>query len=301
MVHKLGDGWVLMVKNDPTEKADHVVTVIAPQSFQEYHLVELRIGSDKFELFAHDNTAWALSSQIDERLVQAMRRGLSVKISANMASGRRVNVEGSLMGFSAALREIDRLAVASRGQAIRVPKIDDSRSAKQTAGTAKQKARTAEQAARATEQTARTTKQTVRTADKSSASGCPMTLAYLDGQLPRYGDPELDSVRRQVLATDLRETLATARAQGFSVSAAARAALQQAEAYEAARPQAEACIRSVSVNPDRIMAELRRGTYNLYDGSINGACAKGYLLYYYGEVANREVAAGLACWARQGG
>lgn len=99
---------------------------------------------------------------------------------------------------------------------------------------------------------------TFQTNISASGESCPRTFAHLGKQLPHYADPELQKVRQQALNTDLRETLAAARTQGHSVAEAARLSLKQAQAYEAAMPDAEACIRAARVDSERVINRLQK-------------------------------------------
>lgn len=104
-----------------------------------------------------------------------------------------------------------------------------------------------------------------------------------------------------VLQQDLRQALQSARAQGYTPQAAAKAALDQAREFERGGPDAEACIRQSAIDPGRAIADLRSGAFDFNNigphGAMNKTCAKAYVLYYYGVLANREAALGMACHA----
>ncbi len=66
----------------------------------------LRIGSDKWEMFASENEAFIELSSEEERLVRAMRRGADMRISAVSQRGTATSYIISLRGISAALDRV---------------------------------------------------------------------------------------------------------------------------------------------------------------------------------------------------
>lgn len=71
----------------------------------------LRIGSDKWTMYADNNEAFIEAAAEEERLIRAMRRGADMRISAVSARGTATNYVISLQGVSAAL---DRAAAECR-------------------------------------------------------------------------------------------------------------------------------------------------------------------------------------------
>jgi invasion protein IalB len=63
----------------------------------------LRIGSDKWEMYASDNEAFIEASSEEGRLVRAMRQGADMRISAVSQRGTATSYVISLRGVSAAL------------------------------------------------------------------------------------------------------------------------------------------------------------------------------------------------------
>ncbi len=133
----------------------------------------------------------------------------------------------------------------------------------------------------------------------ATAGPCPRTLAYLASRLPEYPDADLQKARSLILETDLREGFRTLLAQGYTTATAAQAAFEQAKADEQRAPEMEVCIRRSADNPDQVISTLQNGTYKFEPGgNIMGSCAKAYVLFYMGYVANKEAAVGIACWAQ---
>lgn len=71
----------------------------------------LRIGSDKWEMYASDNEAFIEASSEEGRLVRAMRQGADMRVSAVSQRGTATSYVISLRGVSAAL---DRAAAECR-------------------------------------------------------------------------------------------------------------------------------------------------------------------------------------------
>ena len=71
----------------------------------------LRIGSDKWEMYVSENEGFIEASTEEDRLVRAMRRGATMRVSAVSGRGTATNYLISLSGVSAAL---DRVAAECR-------------------------------------------------------------------------------------------------------------------------------------------------------------------------------------------
>lgn len=63
----------------------------------------LRIGSDKWTMYADENEAFIEAKSEEERLIRAMRRGADMRVSAVSSRGTATNYVISLQGVSAAL------------------------------------------------------------------------------------------------------------------------------------------------------------------------------------------------------
>ena len=71
----------------------------------------LRIGSDRWEMYASENEAFIEAANEEERLIRAMRRGADMRVSAVSQRGTATSYVISLRGVSAAL---DRVATECR-------------------------------------------------------------------------------------------------------------------------------------------------------------------------------------------
>lgn len=72
---------------------------------------EVRIGSSRFEMFGAGNEGFVETSEDEQRLVAAMRRGADMRLSAMSERGTATDYTFSLLGVSSAL---DRAAKACR-------------------------------------------------------------------------------------------------------------------------------------------------------------------------------------------
>lgn len=95
----------LMVAIRPGAQVKNEVSMIAGYPFRSGSSVELKIGTDKFELFTNGEGAWTDSADSDDRLVAAMRRGSTAEISGVSTRGTTTVDQFSLSGFTAALDE----------------------------------------------------------------------------------------------------------------------------------------------------------------------------------------------------
>lgn len=131
----------------------------------------------------------------------------------------------------------------------------------------------------------------------ATGSNCPGTLAHLAPKLPAYGDADLQKLRQAILGTDVRQSLQTAKAMGYSPQAAVKAAMVQARQSEAGEVAARACIQKTAVNPEERLAALRAGGGSFRTDSMLQTCEKYYVLSYYNWIANTAAASAMACLA----
>ena len=101
-----GDVYVL-VTHRPAENSRNVVSFITGYTYQEDSEVDVTIGDNEFSLFTHEDTAWARDSSTDDALVDAMRAGVNMVVEGTSSRGTETTDTYSLMGFTAAMGEID--------------------------------------------------------------------------------------------------------------------------------------------------------------------------------------------------
>lgn len=75
--------------------------------FREGSKVVVEIGSAKWELFTQDKGAWLGNRTDEQALVNAMKRGNSMRVKATSARGNATEYRISLLGVTAALNEIN--------------------------------------------------------------------------------------------------------------------------------------------------------------------------------------------------
>ena len=67
--------------------------------------VKLEIGSNEFELFTSNETAWALTPEDDNRIINAMKRGAQAVVTGVSRRETVTKDSFSLLGFTAALED----------------------------------------------------------------------------------------------------------------------------------------------------------------------------------------------------
>lgn len=68
---------------------------------------EVRVGSDRFAMFVAEQEGFVEAPRDEVRLVDAMRRGSSMRVEAMSDRGTATVYEFSLSGITAALRDVD--------------------------------------------------------------------------------------------------------------------------------------------------------------------------------------------------
>jgi hypothetical protein len=97
-----------MVSHRPATKAKNVVSIHAGYKYKEGSSVTVKIGGRKFTLFTHGDTAWASTEADDRVIVKAMRAGSNMQVRGVSWRDTKTTDVYSLLGFSAAYREISR-------------------------------------------------------------------------------------------------------------------------------------------------------------------------------------------------
>lgn len=67
----------------------------------------VRVGSDRWEMFSSEREGFVESSRQEQRLVDAMRRGREMRVSATSARSTSTNYTFSLLGISKALERVE--------------------------------------------------------------------------------------------------------------------------------------------------------------------------------------------------
>jgi hypothetical protein len=99
------DRPLLYVTHRPAKNAFNVVAYFAGYDVKPDSDIELDFGFAKFRLFTQEasNGAWSPSPDVDGRIVEAMKAGLTVTVRGMDKAGQDVADTFSLQGFTAAL------------------------------------------------------------------------------------------------------------------------------------------------------------------------------------------------------
>lgn len=95
-----------LVTKRPGEGITDQVQFTAGYSFKKGSVVEVRIGSKKFELFTNKDTAWARNKNEDHAIVAAMRGGATMVVRGESSRGTKTTDTYSLSGVTAAHKAI---------------------------------------------------------------------------------------------------------------------------------------------------------------------------------------------------
>lgn len=102
---KRGDIYVV-VTHRPNEKSYNVVNVNAGYPYKRNSETQLKIGAQTFNLFTSGDKAWAMTSQDDKNIVEAMKRGSRMIVNGTSSKGTKTKDTYSLSGFSSAYKAI---------------------------------------------------------------------------------------------------------------------------------------------------------------------------------------------------
>ena len=104
---------IIRPSDDPAEAIDQQVAFTGGYPFRAGSTVEMEIGDQNFSLVtgsgSNNEYAWPSSPEADRQVVAAMRAGVSAKVTGVSARGTTTIDTFSLLGFTAALDEADRL------------------------------------------------------------------------------------------------------------------------------------------------------------------------------------------------
>ena len=96
--------FVTNIKNG----TNHEVSIKAGFNFKKNKDVIFNVDGKKTKLFPVDDRAWSESTKIDRFLVQSMRKGKKLIVTGTSTPGNKIVDTYSLLGFTKALRLIDK-------------------------------------------------------------------------------------------------------------------------------------------------------------------------------------------------
>ena len=108
---KRGD-ILTVVTHRPASQSFNVVSIHAGYKYKKGSTAEVAIGGANFTLFTNAQTAWANDSADDKALVKNMRAGAKMIVRAKSWRGTDTKDTYSLLGFTAALRAINKACKA---------------------------------------------------------------------------------------------------------------------------------------------------------------------------------------------
>jgi hypothetical protein len=97
-----------MITHRTTDNVSNVVSFDEGYPLNEDDDVIVEVGSDKFPLFAKDDTAWARTSDLDKTIVAALAKEKQAVVKGTPKKGHATTDTYSLAGFSKALALIDK-------------------------------------------------------------------------------------------------------------------------------------------------------------------------------------------------
>jgi hypothetical protein len=97
-----------MVTHRTEDNVSNVVSFDAGYPLSESNDVIVELGSEKYPLFAKDDTAWARTSDLDKTIVAGLAKEKQAIVKGTPKKGRTTTDIYSLAGFSKALALIDK-------------------------------------------------------------------------------------------------------------------------------------------------------------------------------------------------
>ena len=98
---------LLFVSYRPSTKVSGELSFTSGYPFAGGSTVTMTIGDSTFELFTEGEWAWPASPQDDAKIITAMKRGTQATLVGRSGRGTRTEDKFSLLGFSAALDEVE--------------------------------------------------------------------------------------------------------------------------------------------------------------------------------------------------
>ena len=98
------EGVFFYISAWPKDGVKSEVSVRLGYQIQKGSTVKVRVGSSEFDLFAKDDKAFVADATEELKLIDAMKRGSSMKVQATSDAGSSTSDTYSLIGISAALR-----------------------------------------------------------------------------------------------------------------------------------------------------------------------------------------------------
>ena len=96
---------LLMTFYRPGAGVDAQVTFTGGYPFASGSTVNMNIGGTTFELFTEGEWAWPATTEDDNKIIAAMKRGADAKLTGRSGRGTQTEDTFSLLGFTAAVED----------------------------------------------------------------------------------------------------------------------------------------------------------------------------------------------------
>jgi hypothetical protein len=93
----------------PGQGVSNEASFIAGYPLREDAAVRVSIAGNNFEMFSQGETAWLENADADGRMVAAMKAGVEAQVVGTSSRGTQTTDTFSLLGFTAALEDAQRL------------------------------------------------------------------------------------------------------------------------------------------------------------------------------------------------
>lgn len=104
---KRGEIYIL-VTHKPKEKIRNEVSIYFGYPLKDAAPAQAVIGATTVEMFTYQEAAWAADASIDQKLVDALRKGKTLVVRGESARGTKTTDTYDLGGFGPALQLIDK-------------------------------------------------------------------------------------------------------------------------------------------------------------------------------------------------
>lgn len=104
----------VMVTHRPALKLFNEVSFIAGYTYKKNSEVDVRIDSNRFKLFTYNDSAWAVNSEEDRKLVKAMKAGMKLVVVGHSRFDTKTTDTYSLSGFTDAYNAISKACNARK-------------------------------------------------------------------------------------------------------------------------------------------------------------------------------------------
>jgi invasion protein IalB len=104
---KRGEIYIL-VTHKPKEKIRNEVSIYFGYGLKDSIPAQAVIGPTTVEMFTHQEAAWAADASVDQKLVDALRKGKTLVVKGESQRGTKTTDTYDLGGFGPALQAIDK-------------------------------------------------------------------------------------------------------------------------------------------------------------------------------------------------